>query len=204
MPPTKTIEILPTFEQALPSIENIQSNATLDIYRAGTNQSDVQTRENILNTEAVLKTPEQFNAFVRNSRASSAIMTTMVRIYVVGWKNTGWTGISTREEVEDISTQVPCVIGNGTLLQMDKWGIKDQVNKVPEIIRDTYRSLNKIELTISTDPEIPERRRVRVTLTVTGKPEDVLGDEHQFKEWMYSTLDLKVCELLTITYNWVR
>ena len=206
MPQTKTMNIPLLFEHSLADIVNVQNGIKCDIYRRGTDQSDVVPSENIRGTNVVLYNSEQFSFLVRSSKVCSNVISGVVNIYLTGWKSTEeWSEVSTfEEEVEEISTEVPCVIESGAELQMDKWRIKDQVDKVPEIIRDTYRTLRKIELTISTDPEIPERRRVRVTLTVAGKPEDVLEDERQFKEWMYSSLDLKVCELLTITYNWGR
>ncbi|MCJ7569053.1 MAG: hypothetical protein MUO58_16150 [Anaerolineales bacterium] len=123
------------------------------------------------------------------------------------WAATGY-GLATRsEEIADIEVQ-----GEGTALlkdvsahlreQMEEWGIQDQVYAALDTMRDTYRSLQGAELSLSTDPEIPERQRIRVTLTVSGTPEEVFEDELCFREWMCSELDTKAGELITITYEW--
>jgi hypothetical protein len=89
-----------------------------------------------------------------------------------------------------------------TLLLMNEWGIRNQVNKTLEVIRETYSSLRGIELTTATDPEIPERKRIRVTLIVSGTPEEVFEDELRFMEWMCNELNAKAGELIAITYKW--
>jgi len=128
--------------------------------------------------------------------------------FPVGWWAATGYGLATRsEEIADIEVQ-----GEGTALikdvsahlreQMEEWGIQDQVYAALDTMRDTYRSLQGAELSLSTDPEIPERQRIRVTLTVSGTPEEVFEDELCFREWMCSELDTKAGELITITYEW--
>jgi len=126
----------------------------------------------------------------------------------VGWgEATGYVLATRPEEIADIGVQG----GDATLLeyvsaqeleQIREWGIQDEVNRTLKIIHETYNLLQKIEVSTSRDPEIPDRRRVRMTLTVSGTPEEVLEDELHFKEQMYSTLDIRACELITITYDW--
>lgn len=93
-------------------------------------------------------------------------------------------------------------IDDETVLQIDEWGIKNQVYKALRFIEETFRSLSELGLNISTDPEIPERKRLRITLTVSGSPADVFEDELRCKELLYSAVDLNACELITFTYKW--
>jgi hypothetical protein len=83
-----------------------------------------------------------------------------------------------------------------------KWRIASQVDKTLVMINDVYRTLHDVAVSVSVDPEVPDRRRVRAVLTVSGTPEEVLKDELLLKQRMYATLDLKACELIAITYNW--
>ena len=88
------------------------------------------------------------------------------------------------------------------IAQIREWGIQDQVNKALAVIPNTYRTLRETVLNISEDPEIPDRQRLRVTLTVSGTPEEVFEDELRFRDWVCSELDTKAGELITITYEW--
>ena len=83
-----------------------------------------------------------------------------------------------------------------------KWKIASQVDKTLVMIHDLYRTLHDVAVSISVDPEVPDRRRVRAVLTVSGTPEEVFKDELLLKQRMYATLDLKAYELIAITYNW--
>lgn len=85
-----------------------------------------------------------------------------------------------------------------------RWGIANQVNDALNIIKETYTTLHIVKLSISTDPEISERKRIRIELTVSGSPEEVLKEELCFKKQLYSNIDLRACELITITYNWEK
>ena len=100
------------------------------------------------------------------------------------------------EDVCDMPYEVFC--------EIETLGLTNQIYKARRIIRETCRTLNADKVSISTDPEIPERKRIRITLTVSGTPKEVFADEVRFKEWMYSNLDIKVCELITITYEWEK
>jgi hypothetical protein len=86
--------------------------------------------------------------------------------------------------------------------QIKVWGIGNQVETALGIVREIFRSLRGHEVAISTDPEIPGRKRIRIILTVSGEPEQVLEDEIRFKKRLYSTLGVEECEPITITYKW--
>lgn len=114
------------------------------------------------------------------------------------WRE-GAVNIGTVEDIKIISEYV----SDETLREMEDWGIAKQVEEILKIIHLTYLTCDKIELNISTDPEIPERKRLRVTLTVSGEPEHVLEDELQLKEQVYSDADLREAyEFITVTYKW--
>lgn len=102
------------------------------------------------------------------------------------------------EKTEIVSEQMP----HEVFREIERWGLKNQVFTTLRLIRETYSGWRMSNVSISSDPEIPERRRIRITITVSGTPEDVFQDELRFKERLYSTLDIKVCELITVTYNW--
>ncbi len=99
------------------------------------------------------------------------------------------------------SAVLECVSAKA-LEQIKVWGIENQVETALGIVRETFRSLCGHEVAISTDPEIPGRKRVRIILTVSGEPEQVLEDEICFKKSLYSTLAVEECEPIAITYKW--
>lgn len=104
--------------------------------------------------------------------------------------------------VEDIKI-ISEYVSDEVLREMEEWGIAKQMEEALEIIQQTYHTCDKIELSVSTDPEIPERKRLRITLTVSGEPQHVLEDELQFKEHVYSDADLREAyEFITVTYKW--
>lgn len=88
------------------------------------------------------------------------------------------------------------------LEQIKVWGVENQVETALGIVRETFRSLYGYEVAISTDPEIPGRKIIRITLTVSGNPEDVYKDERRLKNRLYSVLDNKALELIAIVYHW--
>ncbi len=109
---------------------------------------------------------------------------------------------ATRERVKKDVRTVLETIPSKVSSQIEKWDLTNEVCTALRIIDDTYRTLQAVQVSISTDPEIRERKRIRITLTVSGNPEDVFSDELQYKGQLYSTLDIQVCELITTTYRW--
>jgi len=90
------------------------------------------------------------------------------------------------------------------LLQVEEWGIEDQVFTAIQLAEATFRNMRSYDIRLSTDPELPNRKRIRIILTVTGSPEKVFEDEIRFKEKLYSNIDAMACELINISYNWEK
>ncbi len=109
----------------------------------------------------------------------------------------GW-GIC--EEIAQVA--VSAYIPKEVSLEIKKLGIKNQVDDALSIIRTTYKTLIAVGVSISTDPEIPNRKSIRITLTVSGEPEEVFKDERRLKDSLFSILGSKALELITISYHW--
>lgn len=110
-------------------------------------------------------------------------------------------GIYEQEDTEE-AAKTPQLLPDDVLAQTEKWGITDQVHAAFDIATEIYRSLRSIEVSVSIDPEIPERERIRITLAVVGAPEEVFEDELRFKKQLYLAVGVEACELITITYKW--
>jgi len=88
------------------------------------------------------------------------------------------------------------------LLEIQKENLQDAISSAITISREVFRNLHGINIGIAYDPEIPGRRTFRMVLTVSGNPVDVLDDERKFKKQLYSILDARGREKITITYRW--
>lgn len=88
------------------------------------------------------------------------------------------------------------------LKQIEEWEIKEQFFEVLNSLPKYFKCMYEYDSKVSIDPEIPERKGLRIILTVTGTPEEVFKDELAFKKQIFSTLDIKARELITIAYNW--
>jgi hypothetical protein len=90
------------------------------------------------------------------------------------------------------------------LLEIRKENLQNAINTAITIARETFKSLQGIEVGAAYDPEIPGRKTFRLMLTVSGNPIDVLCDERQFKKQLYPVLGETAREKITVTYNWVK
>jgi len=104
------------------------------------------------------------------------------------------------EQVAEEAAQI--YIAEEVCLEIKELDLENEVDTALFIIRETYRTLGAGRVIISKDPEIPGKKRVKIILTVSGTPEEVFKDELQFKEHLYSALDIEDCELITVTYKW--
>ena len=78
----------------------------------------------------------------------------------------------------------------------------DELKSAIEIAKTTYTSLNKIELLLEKDPEIPDRETLRFIFTVSGDPEQILEEESKFKKHIRSKIRQHTRENITVTYYW--
>ena len=86
--------------------------------------------------------------------------------------------------------------------QIEAWGLKGQVDKAFETVKEMYRTLRRVCISISEDPEITDSKRVLLALRVSGTPQEVFENELSFKEQLHSITDEKDCERITIAYEW--
>lgn len=112
------------------------------------------------------------------------------------------TGSTQRRVLEKESGTIATRVSSEVRHEIEKWNLDKEMDTALAIIRVTYRTLDAIEVAVTRDPEIPERKRIRITLIVSGNPEDVFSDELQYKGQLYSTLDIQACELITTTHRW--
>jgi len=90
------------------------------------------------------------------------------------------------------------------LLEIQKENLQDEISSAITISREVFRNLHGINIGIAYDPEIPGRKTFRMVFTVSGNPLNVLADERKFKKQLYSILDARAREKITVTYNWKK
>lgn len=158
---------------------------------------------------------DDLRGFRKTARRADAIKRRIVRFIEVQRPTTTWNawsdliayaqetsqaGPPTKSEADLIRDL--CDVDGETLLQIEGWGLENQVHETLQLVKQTFQSLHGVKTSISTDPEIAERKRVRITLSVSGSPEQVFEEETHFKKKWYSTVDLQACEVITMTYKW--
>ena len=97
---------------------------------------------------------------------------------------------------------IPTTVSPQVIIEGEEKNLTKDLETVVRISEESYSTLRAIDVNIEYDPEIVDRKTIRFTLTVSGKPELVLKDEFKFKDKLYSTLDIKTCEQITTTYKW--
>lgn len=92
---------------------------------------------------------------------------------------------------------------SGTVLtEIEKRGLKNEIYRALTFACQEYRNLNAMSVAIKHDPEIAERTTIRIILTVSGTPENVLDDEKKFKRRLFSSVEAEACKAITVSYNW--
>ena len=96
----------------------------------------------------------------------------------------------------------PVVIHPQVVREAEEKSLTDDLETSIKLAQKIYSTLKRIDVNLEHDPEIADRKTIRFTLTVSGKPDLVLKDEFKFKEKLYLALDIKTCEQITTTYKW--
>lgn len=145
------------------------------------------------------------NAEARRDAVYSYMLTGLCRI-------PGESGLPTRRADEsessstsdlcDLALEALCDVEPGAALEIGQRGIAADIRTAVWLAEATFPRLNGIRLGVDQDPEIPERRTIRMTLRVSGEPDTVLKEERQFKKQLYKILDNTAREMLTLTYEW--
>ena len=97
---------------------------------------------------------------------------------------------------------IPTTVSPQVIIEGEEKNLTKDLETAVRIAEESYSTLKAIDVNIEYDPEIVDRKTIRFTLTVSGKPELVLKDEFKFKDKLYSALDIKTCEQITTTYKW--
>ena len=101
-----------------------------------------------------------------------------------------------------IKQPIPTTVSPQVIIEGEEKNLTKDLETAVRIAKESYSTLKAIDINIEHDPEIPDRKTIRFTLTVSGEPELVLKDEFKFKDKLYSALDIKTCEQITTTYKW--
>jgi len=104
--------------------------------------------------------------------------------------------------IPQVSSEKFLTISRETLCEIEKEGFKSEVYTAARIARETFTNLHSIEITVQSDPEIPDRRKTRMSLTVSGQPEVVLNEESSFKKRLCRAISFRGCETISFTYRW--
>jgi len=99
-----------------------------------------------------------------------------------------------QSETDDFTTHVRS--------QLAEWGILDEVRQAKRRAGECYRSLKATSVHLDNDPEIPGRTMVRIELTVSGHPVDVLDDEDRFKHAVLRKASPAFWERFAVAYRW--
>lgn len=102
----------------------------------------------------------------------------------------------------DLALEALCDVGPGAAIEIGQRGIAADIRTAIRLAEAAFPSLHGISLGVDQDPEIPERRTIRMTLHVSGEPNAVFREERQFKKQLYTILDSTAREMLTLTYEW--
>jgi hypothetical protein len=101
-----------------------------------------------------------------------------------------------------IIENIPLATSAEVIREAEEIGIMDSLETIAQLIQKSYSAiLRSINVALEHDPEISDRKTIRFTLTVSGKPEAILENEASFKRDLYSQVDVSVLELITITYK---
>jgi hypothetical protein len=103
-----------------------------------------------------------------------------------------------------VALEALCDVEANIASEIDRWGMATEVRTAVQLAKAEFSTLNSISLSIVRDPEIAERRRVKMTLHVSGTPEGVLEDETRFEQKLYDILGAGACEEMVLDYRWVR
>ncbi len=106
--------------------------------------------------------------------------------------------IKTCKTVKDI----PVAIHPQAVREAEENTLTNDLEGTINLAKETYSTLNRIEVNLERDPEIVERKTIRFTLIVSGDPDTVLENETLFKKHLYRSISHRASELITVTYSW--
>jgi len=121
------------------------------------------------------------------------------RLYFIPSTSTEYCGIQYITKSELFPTHK---LSAEALREIEKLGLSADVESAIDIAKSKFSTLHAIDVTFEHDPEIADRKTIAFNLSVSGEPETVLKDEHNFKCHLRSKIGIRARELITLTYEW--
>ena len=109
-----------------------------------------------------------------------------------------------QQQPSKIKRTIPTTISPQVIIESEEKNLTKDLEAAVRIAEESYSTVKAIDVNIEHDPEIVDRKTIRFTLRVSGKPETVLEDETLFRQRLRSNIDVCVRELITVTYNWEK
>lgn len=143
---------------------------------------------------------DRFDPSHRQTRFSPDLYAIKKWIFPVIWRTRD--SLIGKKQTGQTLRNIPITISPQVVREAEERSLADDLESSIRLAQESYSMLEGIDINMEYDPEIVDRKTIRFTLMVTGKPELVLKDEFKFKEKLYSALDIKTCEQITTTYKW--
>jgi hypothetical protein len=103
-----------------------------------------------------------------------------------------------------VALEALCDVEVNVVSEIDTRGMAADVRTAVQLAKTEFGTLSSIGLSIVHDPEIAERKRIKMTLYVSGIPERVLKDEARFEAKLHEALGAGSCEEVVLDYRWIR
>ncbi len=75
------------------------------------------------------------------------------------------------------------------------------IDKIINLIRDSYHSIVSIKQEIVEDPEIPNYRKICFEINLLGKSDKILEDEEKFYDLFFKIIPEEQQQFFTFTYS---
>ncbi|MBN1972460.1 MAG: hypothetical protein JW787_02380 [Sedimentisphaerales bacterium] len=86
--------------------------------------------------------------------------------------------------------------------EAEEESLTEDLETTIKVAKESYPTLKRISLNLEFDPEIINRKTIRFTLNVSGKPEFILKNEELFDARLRTMIKNQTREQLTFTYEW--
>lgn len=106
-----------------------------------------------------------------------------------------------QEEAFETQQKIPITIHPEVIREAEEKNHIYDLETSIKLAQETYVALKRIRVNIEHDPEIVERKTIRLTLTVSSDPETVLKNEYLFKRRLRSNITPRGRALITVTYD---